>query len=80
MPEKRSVYTQVGLELGEELARMRKEADKSKAVPFGMERVEAETEARRLLGMGKKERAAYLKQHGLAKTLDVARRGLRNAK
>ena len=79
MPEQ-SVYTKVALSLGERLAQMRKDAGDSKAIPFGMEKVGADTEARRLRAMGLKERQAYLQQNGLHKTLEVARRGQRNAK
>ena len=49
MSERVSVYTQVSSELGTDLAEMRRKAEKSKAIPFGMERVSAQTEAKALL-------------------------------
>ena len=79
MPEQ-SVYTRVALSLGERLAQMRKDAGDSKAIPFGMEEVTADTETRRLRAMGPKERQEYIQRNGLQKTLEVARRGQRNAK
>lgn len=82
MPENRSVYTQVAQELGAELAEMRRKADKSKAVPFGMERVSADAEAQAMLAMKPEElkEKGYLDPKRLVRTLDLARRGMRHAK
>ena len=81
MPEQRSVYTQVSVELGQALAEMRKQADKSKAVPFGMERVSAEAEAKAMITMKPEELKAkgYLDPKRLGRTLDLARKGLKRA-
>ena len=79
MSERVSVYTQVSSELGTDLAEMRRKAEKSKAIPFGMERVSAQTEAKALLAMNEGERREYVRVHGWAHTVDMARRGKRNA-
>ena len=79
MPEKTSIHTQVSHELGEALAKGRAEAEKSKAIPFGMERVTADTETRRFMAMGKEGKLAYLAHRGPQKTLDLLKRGVKHA-
>ena len=79
MPEKTSIYTQVAIELGQELARHKKEASDSNATPFGLEKVTPETEARRFMAMAPEGKKAFMKQHGVQKTLDVVKRGVKRA-
>ena len=79
MPEKTSIYTEVSQELGQALAQGRREAEKSKAIPFGMERVTADTETQRFMAMKPEAKKAYLKAHGVQKTLDLLKRGVKHA-
>ena len=78
MPEHTNIYTQVSIELGQELARYKKEAGESKTTPFGLEEVTPETEARRFMALAGEGKKAYMKQHGVQKTLDVLRRGMKH--
>ena len=79
MPEKTSIHTQVSQELGEAIAKGRAEAEKSRAIPFGMERVPADTETRRFMALLPDGKTAYLKAHGVQKTLDLLKRGVKHA-
>ena len=79
MPEKTSIHTQVSQELGEAIAKGRAEAEKSKTIPFGMERVSADTETRRFMALGPEGKMAYLKANGPQKTLDLLKRGVKHA-
>ena len=80
MPDRINVYTKVSQELGQELAKARGEAEKSKTVPFGMEKVSAQTETDRFMKMPAEAKAAYLKENGVQKTLDLVKRGTKHGK
>lgn len=77
MLDRTNIYTQVSQELGAELARGKKEASESKTTPFGVELVTPETEAKRFHMMNPEGKKAYMKQHGVTKTLDVVRRAVK---
>lgn len=48
-----------------------------KVVPLGMERVDAETEARRWARMGPEERRRFIEEHGVEHALDTDQRARR---
>lgn len=71
--------TLAGERLGERLKRLGDEAKavKGKVVPMGMEKVDAEAEARRWQQMGADERRRFIKAHGVEHALDTDKRARR---
>lgn len=56
-------YTQAAERLADRLAEAEKEAKKSKAIPFGMEAVSADTEVKAFEAMNRTDKIRFMKQH-----------------
>ena len=81
MPEL-NAYTRAATRLVDRLMAAKEQADKSKAMPFGMERVSADTEAKAFAGMNRENKMQFMAQHatdkdpkGIAYTMKVIARG-----
>lgn len=74
MNEKQSIYTDVVMQIAQEIADARKRAVESRTAPFMQERVSARDEARRVAAMGPQELKAYHQQVGTERLLEAMRR------
>jgi len=69
-----NIFTQIATELGQELAEKRRQANKAKPIPFGMQQATPDMEAKLLKGMSPEGYKTYLEKNGPLKTIDLLRR------
>ena len=74
-------YTRAAERLADRLSQAEKDSEKAKALPFGMERVTPEAEAKAFAFMNREGRAKFMEQHatekdpkGVAYTMKVIQR------
>ncbi len=85
MPDK-NIFTAASERLAERMAAIEKDTAKSKVVPFGMQPVSADVEAKAFAGMNREGKAKFMEQHatkddpkGIEYTMKVVQRGQKNA-